>query len=287
MFIKVFTGITIFSLIIGAIASVVVGIAITFDNISYSPSLVNIDGGNIGFEECEVYRSESCDWLLYEEIKNEEFIRNNPGLNIEIENLNGSLARGSNIVITRQGIGEEDIQDVFLGRLILISPETEEVLCEDFSFLSPENFGKCSFSPFHLKAEFNPQNNETPSILVAEILVANHTSEEILCNDFTNKFKCRLFLDQELFLHQEIQQYEADVNDINFNCIDTGGSLTQINERSICSIKAYRQLVSPQFVFPGIDTSFSSYPDDGKKIYCTYGNGTDECFNYREPFRTL
>ena len=274
MFIKVFIGITIFSLIIGAIASAIVGIAITFDNISYSPSLVNIDGGNIGLEECEEYRSESCDWLLYDEIRDREDIKSNLLLNNELAMINRTLATGSNIVITRPNTDEDEIEPVFLGRLLSINPLDQDVLCEEFSFLSSQNEGLCNISPIHIKSEILSDNSTRP-VLVGEILVANRTNEDILCSDFTNKFDCKLKFNSNTGL------YEANLIDVNFDCSQAGGTILIREKKDICLIEGKRQLVSPQFLNQTFDTSILPFPEEPSQVFCTFGTG--ECSKYAEP----
>jgi hypothetical protein len=275
MFVKVFIGITIFSLIVGILASGIVGIAVTFDNVSFSPSLVDIDGDIL--ENCDEYRSEECQWVLYDEIRGYEYILNREPLRKQLSEIEEDLINGSNIVITRSETIEGVIEPVFLGRLLSVNPENGDLLCSDFSFQSQENPNqKCHISPYHVKSEVQPDNS-TESILVAEILVANHSSEITLCSDFTNKFKCNLRLDQDT------QLYKAKVDDIDFNCEVAGGTIIQGTERDICSIKGKRQLVSPQYLDSQLNPTF--YRFDGNTTYCTYG--IDCIGNYTDPFNTF
>ncbi|MHA2279231.1 MAG: hypothetical protein ACXAC2_25910, partial [Candidatus Kariarchaeaceae archaeon] len=231
MFVKVFIGITIFSIIVGILASGIVGIAVTFDNVSFSPSLVDING--VTLPNCDEYRSEECQWILYDEIRGQEFIMEREPLRNQLSEIENDLINGSNMVITWSETTEDVIEPVFLGRLLSVDPVSGDLLCDKFTFQSQANLGKCSISPYHVKSEVQPDNS-TESILVAEILVANHSSEITLCRDFTNKFKCGLRYDQES------QLYEANVNDIDFNCELAGGTLVQETEREICSIRGKR-----------------------------------------------
>ncbi|MFW9930320.1 MAG: hypothetical protein ACFFD1_13070, partial [Candidatus Thorarchaeota archaeon] len=252
LFIKVFIGIFIFSLIIGMIASVVVGLAITFDTESFSPELQDNQGNIV--EGCNLFYSENCNWSPLV-----NFSRPLTDLQQQQFDTFAKKYQQGNYIPLYQG---DNV--LVLTKLVLFA--NGQPVCYDFSFRNPNNVPQCTVAPYYLVSD-TQSNTTSNQIVVNKLLMANTTKGPVkVCDDAEDSNTCKFIYDQSS------QIFKAPIDNITVtqnSCLSFDGQIKAVDKVSTCSIIAYKQYVSPGYLGADINVR-SDFPSEFNNINKTY-----------------